>query len=182
MDSHAAAILEKSRTGNMDELMQQDQEEYKKRLAEEAVRKEAQRKEQAKMSFKRDNLKFITMAKYKALKDADILQYELVEKRLTSVASNKGLALSSSTMYEYEKKKEGANFETGEEIQVDRKTEDGKNHKEEPPTNFALKKFHMKGQSEDGLSEKNSMIKSDFNYWEDIQPKMNEYAQFLDFT
>ena len=52
---------------------------------------------------KRDNLRFKTVAQSKAIKDADLLQYDLIESRLTSKPSMKGIALSSSSIEEYEK-------------------------------------------------------------------------------
>lgn len=46
----------------------------------------------------RDNLKFIAIAKYKAMRDGDVLQFEMIDKRLTSKPSVRGLALSSSSI------------------------------------------------------------------------------------
>ena len=43
------------------------------------------------------------MAQYKAMRDADVLQYDLIEKRLTTKPSMKGLALSSSSIENYER-------------------------------------------------------------------------------
>ena len=53
----------------------------------------------------RDNLRFISIAKYKAMKDGDVLQYELIDKRITSKPSMKAIALSSSTIRQIEKNK-----------------------------------------------------------------------------
>ena len=52
---------------------------------------------------KRAHLRFKTVAQSKAIKDADLLQYDLIESRLTSKPSMKGIALSSSSIEEYEK-------------------------------------------------------------------------------
>jgi hypothetical protein len=51
----------------------------------------------------RDNLKFIEIAKYKAMRDGDVLQFELIDKRLTSKPSIRGIALSSSSIEAIEK-------------------------------------------------------------------------------
>ena len=58
------------------------------------------------------------MAKHKAIKDADILQYDLIESRLTSKPSIKGIALSSSSIEEYEKYRANTIYEE-DEVLVD---------------------------------------------------------------
>jgi len=58
------------------------------------------------------------MAKHKAIKDADILQYDLIESRLTSKPSIKGIALSSSSIEEYEKYRANTIYEE-DEVRVD---------------------------------------------------------------
>jgi len=68
----------------------------------------------------RDNLKFIAIAKYKAMRDGDVLQFEMIDKRLTSKPSVRGLALSSSSIQQLEKLKHQSNFYGSEEdVQVD---------------------------------------------------------------
>ena len=52
---------------------------------------------------KRNNLKVKALAQYKAVRDADVLQYELIDKRLTTKPSMKGLALSCSSIEDYER-------------------------------------------------------------------------------
>lgn len=53
-----------------------------------------------------DNLRFQDMAKAKAIRDGDLLTYDLVEKRLMTKPSQKALALSLSTDHEaYEREK-----------------------------------------------------------------------------
>ena len=43
------------------------------------------------------------MAKWRALRDGDVLQADLIENRLTSKPSMKGIALSSDSIEDYEK-------------------------------------------------------------------------------
>lgn len=45
-------------------------------------------------------LKFKEMAKYKALRDGDVLQCDLIDKGLVSIASQKLLALSANSSHE----------------------------------------------------------------------------------
>ena len=58
------------------------------------------------------------MAQWKAVRDADVLQYDLIEMRLTSKPSMKGIALSSSSIEEYEKFRTNKMYED-EEVQID---------------------------------------------------------------
>ena len=59
------------------------------------------------------------MAKYKMILDGDILGYDLIEKRLTSKPSIKGLALSSSSIENFEKLKEQPGYDT-DDVLIDR--------------------------------------------------------------
>ena len=59
------------------------------------------------------------MAKYKMICDGDILGYDLIEKRLTSKPSIKGLALSSSSIENFEKLKGQPGYDT-DDVLIDR--------------------------------------------------------------
>ncbi len=89
---------------------------YQQKLADEALHKEAKRKEKLAMKLpNRDNLRFKALAQYKQLRDGDVLGFELIDKRLTSKPSIKGIALSSPSIEEYEKFKVHKMYE-GDEI------------------------------------------------------------------
>ena len=86
--------------------MKDEENEIKQKEAEEILKNEAEKKEKLKYRIQtRDNLKFMQIAQYKAIRDGDILQYELIDRRLISKPSAKGLALSSSSIEKIEKQK-----------------------------------------------------------------------------
>lgn len=62
------------------------------------------------------------------MKDGDILQYDLIEKRLTDKPSIKGIALSSRSIEKVEKLKLNEMYESDEGIQIDRDSIVSKKH------------------------------------------------------
>ena len=56
-----------------------------------------------KTTFRRDDLKFKTMAKYKTLRDADIITHDLIEEGILRKPSIKGIALSNSSVEDNER-------------------------------------------------------------------------------
>ena len=53
--------------------------------------------------FKRDDLKFRTMAKYKAVRDGDILMFDEIDRKVYDLAAVKGKALEDSEFEEEER-------------------------------------------------------------------------------
>ena len=77
----------------LEQLLQKDKEDFEKKQAEESVKKEIKLKETMKTKIpNRDNLRFKAMAQYKAMKDGDVLGFELIDKRLTTKPEIKGMA------------------------------------------------------------------------------------------
>lgn len=101
----------------------------------------------------RDVLKFKEMAKHKALRDGDVLQCDLIEKGLVSIASQKLLALSASSSHE--------RLERGAE---DPKVWVNRSHSDLGAT------FKTQRKSD---SEKDAHVRSDKDYWEEIEPRMS---------
>ena len=59
------------------------------------------------------------MAQFKAVREGDALLYELIENRITTKPSMKGLALSNSSIEDYEKFRENTLYEEDYEVKVD---------------------------------------------------------------
>lgn len=59
-----------------------------------------------------DNLRFKSIAQHRALADGDILQFDILEKRLISNGSMKGLALRSDSLAVYEKFEDNGYYES----------------------------------------------------------------------
>lgn len=55
------------------------------------------------MMGKRDNLKYKTMAQYKAIRGGDILTFEMIDQNVMRRPSLKGLALSNKSIEAYER-------------------------------------------------------------------------------
>ena len=53
--------------------------------------------------FKRDDLKFRSMAKYKAVRDGDILMFDEIDRKVYDLAAVKGKALEDSEFEEEER-------------------------------------------------------------------------------
>ena len=70
--------------------------------------------------FKRDDLKFRTMAKYKAVRDGDILMFDEIDQRVVDLAACKGKALDDSEFEEEEREIE----EMLKEEQLEKKQDD----------------------------------------------------------
>ena len=54
----------------------------------------------------RDNLKFKSIAQFKALQDGDTFQFDMIENQLIKKPSLKGIALSSRSIKQFEKVRE----------------------------------------------------------------------------
>jgi len=59
------------------------------------------------------------MAQFKAVREGDALLYELIENRIITKPSMKGLALSNSSIEDYEKFRENTLYEEDYEVKVD---------------------------------------------------------------
>ena len=68
-----------------------------------ALKKEKIKNENKRQKLpQRDDLRMKAMAQYKVLKDADVLQFEMVENKLLEKPVIKGLALSSDSIQKFE--------------------------------------------------------------------------------
>lgn len=59
-----------------------------------------------------DNLRLQTLAKYKAMRDGDTVQYERIDNNLCTIATQKRLALSDSSLELYERTRMAAKHGT----------------------------------------------------------------------
>jgi len=59
------------------------------------------------------------MAQFKAVREGDALLYGLIENRIITKPSMKGLALSNSSIEDYEKFRENTLYEEDYEVKVD---------------------------------------------------------------
>lgn len=66
------------------------------------------------------------MAQYKAMKDGDVLGFELIDKRLTSKPEIKGMALSSESIEVLEKFKLNLMYESDDGVRVDQDSNENK--------------------------------------------------------
>ena len=104
----------------LEQLLQKDKEDFEKKQAEESVKKEIKLKETMKTKIpNRDNLRFKAMAQYKAMKDGDVLGFELIDKRLTTKPEIKGMATQSESIEQLEKFKRQQLYESDDNIRVD---------------------------------------------------------------
>ena len=103
------------------------------------------------------------MAKAKALRDGDVLQCELIEKGLVSVASQKLLALSASSTHE----------------QLERGASEPRVWVDQSHSDDGGGGARTRRKSD---SEKDEHIRSDRDYWEEIEPRMSKQARMLDLT
>lgn len=185
---NADKIMETDGHKKLEQLLQKDKEEFEKQQAEETLKKEAKRQENMKYKIpNRDNLRFKAMAQYKAMKDGDVLGFELIEKRITNKPEIKGMALSSESIEVLEKFKQNLMYESDDGVRVDQESNDNRDTNDrdydEPQR---IKKRHNSqlnfNEERAQDSDKNSNIRSSQNFWEDIEPKLNMNAKMLDFS
>ena len=137
---------------------------------------------------RRDNLRIKQMAQYKAMRDGDALLYELIENRITTKPSMRGIALSCSSVEEYEKFKKERAYEEDEVhvdcpmVPVSLSPEPGGRIRTLKTREAVSKQDKLLENSEELDSDKNYEVRSSRNYWEDIEPQLNKHARLLDMS
>ena len=115
-----------------------------------ANRKSKSKRNVVEEDFRRDDLKFRTMAQYKAVKEGDVLMFDEIDRRAYDLAAIKGKALEDSEFEEEEREID----EMLDEEKKDRKQEDKSNYGRRSDNSELLKSVH-----------------SDKNYWQRIDDK-----------
>lgn len=182
-----------------DRLFEEDDELYEKRDQENVIlkmRENAQRKlfkkRRDSVSLERDNLRFKALAQYRVISDGDVLRYEMIEDNLLAKALVKGLATQEQSIEDFEACKEKDYFmpenlsvEGSDEYErADDNSDDRNERRKQRKRRRRMRKdilpFPRPDDKED--SEKDRDIHSSLDYWQEIEPRVNQGAEILDFS
>ena len=129
------------------------------------------------------------MAQYKVLKDADVLQFEMVENKLLEKPVIKGLALSSDSIQKFELFKANKMYESenlsmeDSEFYLKDNDEDSEAFELKRKANKQYRAKANKGRTVNrDNSDQDLDIHSSRDFWEEIGPKMNNNTKMLDFS